>query len=90
MSDRPFAASGNLPVITGCPASLASSGDIPTETTSGSVNTIAGTATGLYARLCPAIISATISPWKDATCANISPRLATSPIAYTPFILVLH
>ena len=59
---RPFAASGNLPVITGCPASFAASGDNPTSTISGSVKTIAGTATGSQARISPAITSATISP----------------------------
>ena len=77
-------------MITGCPAAFASSGDSPTLTISGSVNTIAGTATGSYARFLPAIISATISPWKEATCANISPELQTSPIAYTPLMFVSH
>ena len=43
---RPFAPSGNLPMMTGWPAAFASSGDNPTETISGSVKTMAGTATG--------------------------------------------
>ena len=46
VNERPLAASGNLPIMTGWPAAFASSGDSPTPTISGSVNTIAGTATG--------------------------------------------
>ena len=62
VSARPFAARGNFPVMTSSPLSFASSGDSPTETISGSVKTIAGIATLSKDLLCPARISATISP----------------------------
>ena len=56
---------------------------------SGSVKQMAAIALGANSRFCPAISSATISPWVVALCSNIgSPTM--SPIAQTLRMLVLH
>ena len=76
-------------MITASPLSSASCGSIPTETTSGSVKTMAGIETLSNSLSSPEIISATISPCALALWASIgSPE--TSPIAKTPGTLVLH
>src|ERR1051326_3044933 len=86
---RPLAANGNCAVVISNPAAVASSGDSPAVTISGSVKQIASTKIGSKRRRAPAIISAPIAPCAAALCASIgSPT--RSPTAQTLRIAVRH